>query len=149
EVAGAEAAKVGAAAVLLAPGIPLLFMGEEWAAPQPFLYFTSHGDPELGRAVTAGRRREFERFAWHGEVPDPQDPATFASSRIDPGDASRSPHRGVLALYRRLLELRRTHPALRGRDRGARSRASADEASRTVVLERWSDDGRRLALLLA
>ena len=52
----------------------MLFQGEEWAASTPFLYFTDHPDPELGRAVSEGRRREFPVLEGATEVPDPQDP---------------------------------------------------------------------------
>ena len=54
--------QIAAALVLTAPFVPLLFQGEEWAASTPFLYFTDHADPELGRAVREGRRREFAGF---------------------------------------------------------------------------------------
>ena len=62
--------------------MPLLFQGEEWGATTPFQYFTDHADPELGRAVSVGRRAEFAAFGWE-HVPDPQDPGTFARSRLD------------------------------------------------------------------
>lgn len=148
DIAGPEAARLGAAAVLLAPGIPLLFQGEEWAASAPFPYFTSHDDPALGRAVTEGRRREFESFAWQGEVPDPQAEATFARAVIDHREREKPPHRNILALYRELLALRRTHPALSGEDRASRLAAHADDPARVVTLERWRNDAR-LVLLLA
>src|SRR5439155_717104 len=70
-------------AVLTSPFTPLVFQGEEWAASTPFQYFTDHADPELGRAVSEGRRREFEAFGWRSElIPDPQDRATFERSRL-------------------------------------------------------------------
>jgi maltooligosyltrehalose trehalohydrolase len=58
-------------------------MGEEWGASTPFQYFTCHGDEELGRAVTEGRRREFADFGFDAtDVPDPQDAATFERSKL-------------------------------------------------------------------
>ena len=66
-----EALKVAAAACLLAPNIPLLFMGEEYGETAPFQYFTDHGDPALVEAVRKGRRAEFASFAWEGEVARP------------------------------------------------------------------------------
>ena len=147
-IAGIDAAKVASATVLLAPQIPLLFMGEEYAAPQPFPYFTSHGDPALAKAVTEGRRREFAAFAWQGEVPDPQDEATFASAVLRLEDRARDPHRGVFAWYRGLVDLRRTHPAFRGDQRQTRTRVGCDERAQAVWLERWNHgDGRVLGLL--
>ena len=73
-----------AAAALLTlagPFTPMLFQGEEWGASTPFQFFTSHPEPELGEAVSLGRRREFEAMDWgDSEVPDPQDPATYRRS---------------------------------------------------------------------
>ncbi|HWV38997.1 MAG TPA: alpha-amylase family glycosyl hydrolase, partial [Vulgatibacter sp.] len=149
-LAGVQASKVGAAAVLLAPAIPLLFMGEEYAAPQPFPFFTSHGDPDLARAVTEGRRSEFAAFSWAGEVPDPQDEATFASAVLRLRDRREPPHDGVLAWHRALLELRHLHPALGGKDRRERMIVRAYDEDRVVTMERWSEDGRsRLLAILA
>ncbi|HET9443431.1 MAG TPA: malto-oligosyltrehalose trehalohydrolase, partial [Acidimicrobiales bacterium] len=105
--------QVAAALVLTSPFVPMLFMGEEWGAGTPFQYFTDHDDPDLGEAVTAGRRREFAAFGWEpDEVPDPQDPATFDRSRLDWAEAELEPHAGLLEWHRRLLRLRRRHPEL-------------------------------------
>ncbi len=102
-----------AAVVLTAPFVPMLFQGEEWAASTPFAYFTDHGDPSLREAVRAGRRAEFASFGWDpDQVPDPQDPATFGRSRLDWSEAAGSPHREMLAWYRRLIQLRRDYPEL-------------------------------------
>lgn len=137
--------KLAATVILLSPGIPMLYMGEEYAAPQPFPYFTSHSDPDLARAVTEGRRREFEAFAWQGEVPDPQLPATFESAVLDTSDHTRSPHDETFALYRELLQLRRSHPALRGDQRQTRTKASS--LGDTLLVERWAGSGERLLLV--
>jgi maltooligosyltrehalose trehalohydrolase len=99
--------RLAAALVLLAPFVPLLFMGEEWGETNPFLYFTSHGDPALAQAVRDGRRREFADFAWAGPVPDPQAEETFRASRPDPRRAAEPGHRELLALHRNLLRVRR------------------------------------------
>jgi maltooligosyltrehalose trehalohydrolase len=106
------------ACVLLGPQAPLLFMGEEWAASTPFLYFCDHG-PGLARAVRDGRRAEFARFAAFADpaarsrIPDPNARATFAVSRLDWRERERSPHRERLALVTRLLRLRRERLAPR------------------------------------
>ncbi|MBI2834776.1 MAG: DUF3459 domain-containing protein, partial [Acidobacteria bacterium] len=100
-----------------APETPLLFMGQEWAASTPFLFFTDH-HPELGRLVTEGRRMEFSRFkAFANEetrarIPDPQAVSTFESSRLFWDELAHALHAAVLELYRALLRLRRTEPAL-------------------------------------
>ena len=56
--------KIAAALVLTSPFVPMLFHGEEWGASTPFLYFTGHQEPDLARAVSAGRKREFAAFGW-------------------------------------------------------------------------------------
>ena len=126
-----EALKVAAAAVLLGPLVPMLFQGEEWGASTPFRYFTDHHDPELARAVSEGRRREFAAFGWKPEdVPDPQDPAGFEVSKLDWSELGKPPHAEVLAWHRELIRLRRrvggTHDvARRGRVRPQRQRGGA------------------------
>ena len=117
------AAKAAAALLLLAPETPLLFMGEEYAEPAPFQFFTDYGDENLQKAIVEGRQREFEDFGW-GETPNPQDPETFARSRL-----TWKQDEEMLAWYRQLLEIRRkfvTHSA-----RTCRARLSDGE----IVLE--------------
>ncbi|HEX4643272.1 MAG TPA: malto-oligosyltrehalose trehalohydrolase [Candidatus Acidoferrales bacterium] len=77
-----EAQKLAAGMILLSPFVPLLFMGEEYGEPAPFLYFTSHSDPELIEAVRRGRRKEFSEFGWSGDAPDPQSESAFTASRL-------------------------------------------------------------------
>jgi maltooligosyltrehalose trehalohydrolase len=107
------ALRLAAALLLLSPYVPLLFMGEEHGETNPFLYFVSHGDPALVEAVRQGRREEFASFGWTGEVPDPQALETFEASRPDWERASSGEGKHLLTLYRDLLRLRRTEPALR------------------------------------
>lgn len=109
-----DAAAFRAATVLLltAPQTPLLFMGQEWGASTPFLYFTDH-DHELGRKVTEGRRREFEAFESFRasdvrvRIPDPQALETFERSRLRWGERASAAAQGLLRLHRALLSLRR------------------------------------------
>jgi maltooligosyltrehalose trehalohydrolase len=99
------------ACLLLAPMIPMLFMGEEFAASSPFLYFCDFA-PELAKAVASGRRREFRRFAALPdalEVPDPNAVSTFEASKLHWDERDRSPHRERMALVRKLMALRRKH----------------------------------------
>jgi maltooligosyltrehalose trehalohydrolase len=103
----------GAALVLTSPFTPMLFMGEEWGATTPWPYFTDHTDPDLAEAVRQGRRREFAEHGWSAEqIPDPQDAATVRSAVLDWAEPRRAPHADLLAWYRELIRLRRTHPAL-------------------------------------
>ena len=110
-LANPEVIEAVTAVLLLAPTTPFLFMGEEFAAAQPFLFFCDFG-PELANAVTEGRRREFAGFARFADpavresIPDPNAVATFAASVLDWNALKRDPHRNVLALHRRLLALR-------------------------------------------
>ncbi len=106
---------VAAALVLTSPFTPMLFMGEEWSAGTPWQFFSSFPDAELGRLVTEGRRREFAAHGWHdgSEIPDPQDPRTVESSRLDWAEPGREPHRRMLAWYRSLVALARALPELR------------------------------------
>lgn len=98
---------------LAGPFTPMLFMGEEWAASSPFQFFTSHPEPELGKATAAGRITEFELMGWDpDEVPDPQDPETFRRSKLDWDELSEGRHAVVLDCYRRLGRLRRELPQL-------------------------------------
>jgi maltooligosyltrehalose trehalohydrolase len=113
--------RLAASLMLLAPHLPLLFMGEEYGEEQPFLFFCSFLDPNLVEKVRAGRRQEFSTFAWQGEVPDPQAEATFAASRLTWSWPEGSSHAGLRRLYRDLLVARRRWPALRDyRRRSAR-----------------------------
>ncbi len=103
---------VAAAAVILSPFTPLLFMGEEYAETAPFPFFVDHSDPELLDATRAGRQAEFASAEWDRPVLDPASKATFAAAVLDPSQAARSPHREVLAAHRELLRLRRALPVL-------------------------------------
>jgi maltooligosyltrehalose trehalohydrolase len=106
------ARRVATSLLLLSPYVPMLFMGEEWDAQTPFLYFTSHEDAGLIEAVREGRRREFAGFAWSDDVPDPQDAATLARSRLDWSAAATPAGVAALALHADLLAMRREEPAL-------------------------------------
>jgi malto-oligosyltrehalose trehalohydrolase len=106
-----EAMRALAATYLLLPQIPMLFMGEEWLASQPFPFFCDFG-PELAATVRAGRRAEFARFAQFRDeatretIPDPTDEETFRSAKLDWGERYKEPHRSQLAWYRRILAVR-------------------------------------------
>jgi maltooligosyltrehalose trehalohydrolase len=147
-----EPAAYRAATVLLlcAPQTPLLFMGQEWAAPEPFLFFTDH-ETGLGRRVTEGRRREFRRFsafvdpAQRGRIPDPQAVSTFDRSRLDWERREEEPHASALRLHRALLQLRREETLLR-HSAGRRVRVTAvGEDALAVELE---DAGRALLVVV-
>ena len=105
---------LGSAMVFASACIPMIFQGEEWAASSPFQYFTDHQDEELGKAVVTGRREEFAAFGWDpGDIPDPQDPATFERSKPLWEELEHEPHTSVLAWYKGLIRLRRELPVLK------------------------------------
>lgn len=108
--------RLAAAAMLLSPFTPMLFMGEEYGSQAPFPFFTDFNDRELIAAVRAGRKAEFAAFSWDGEPPDPQSPTTFDSAVIDWDARNDARHGPVLALHRRLIELRRTAAGIHSAD---------------------------------
>jgi maltooligosyltrehalose trehalohydrolase len=137
------------ALLLLSPQIPMLFMGEEWGATAPFLFFTDHNE-ELAPLVTAGRRKEFAKFAAFQDpakrerIPDPNAEGTFRASIPDPVEAARPPHDAVLALHKHLLALRREHiiPRLPGT-----KALGAQAVGEKAVLARWQlGDGSLLTI---
>jgi maltooligosyltrehalose trehalohydrolase len=121
---------------LCGPFTPMLFMGEEWAASTPFQFFTSHPEPELGKATAEGRISEFARMGWDpATVPDPQDPETYRRSKLDWSEATTGRHAVLLEVYRDLARLRRSEPALT--DPAFTSvECTADEDSRVFTMRR-------------
>jgi maltooligosyltrehalose trehalohydrolase len=137
--------QLGCAALLTMTGpfTPMLFQGEEWAASTPFCFFTSHPEPELGRVTAEGRFEEFERMGWDPDVvPDPQDPETFQRSKLDWDEPTSGLHARLLAAYRRLADLRRTHPDLTD-PAFASTSCTIDEDSRVFRMRR----GRLLVVI--
>ena len=147
--ADAKALRTAVGCMLLAPSIPMLFMGEEFASSSPFLFFCDFG-PELAEAVTRGRREEFGRFerfrdpAVRESIPDPNALATFERSKLAWRDALRPEGASELAFYQRCLAARREHvmPLLPSIARGGRFRVEGDHLRVDWALA----DGRRLAL---
>jgi len=137
----ADMCRLMAAAVFVSPYLPMLFMGEEWAETNPFLFFISHTDKELASIVNKGRKEEFAYFNWQGEPPDPRLEKTFRESILQWNLRESEPHLSMFAYYRRLITLRKTQPALHNTDR-KRTKAEADETSKMLKLLRWSDEQR-------
>jgi maltooligosyltrehalose trehalohydrolase len=134
--------------LLFLPMTPLIFMGQEWAARSPFLYFTDH-EPELGRCVSEGRRDEFKQFAAFSDparraaIPDPQAAATFERSRLRWDERIAQPHRRVLALYRNAIAFRRHDPVMVETDR---SDLDATAIGDVIVVRRSGPSGERLLM---
>jgi maltooligosyltrehalose trehalohydrolase len=135
-----EALKLAAGLMFVAPALPLLFMGEEYAETAPFQFFTSYLDRDLAAAVRRGRAAEFSRFAWQGQVPDPGDPATFVRSRLNQALVQAPRHHALREYYRAWLALRRTHPALGARHKPL-ARAELDAAGAVLTVHRRTPGG--------
>ena len=146
--ASAEAHLAAAMLLLFLPMTPLLFMGEEWAASSPFLYFTEH-EADLGAAVTRGRRAEFAGFegfadpALRDRIPDPQALSTFERSRLDWSERARPPHAHVLDVYRRMLALRASDRVLSA---PSRARTACEVRGSLLVVRRWVGPDERTLL---
>ena len=146
-----EALRAIASVYLLLPEIPMLFMGEEWNASQPFPFFCDF-DGELGDLVRKGRREEFAKFPEFQDpetrerIPDPQADETFASAKLAWDDIDKPEHAVWLDWYRRILTVRREAivPVLPGIPRHAgRYEILGDGA----VVVHWAlGDGRELVL---
>jgi len=134
-----EELKLAAGAVILAPFLPLLFMGEEYGDEAPFQYFISHGDPDLVQAVRDGRRREFATFGWQQEPPDPQDEATFLRAKLNHRLRRGGRHRLLWEFHQELFRLRKTMAPLTRLSKD-HCEVTAFESERVLVLRRWSGD---------
>jgi maltooligosyltrehalose trehalohydrolase len=108
--------RLAAALLLLSPGLPLLFMGEEYGEVAPFAYFVDHEDPKLLDAVRRGRAAEHAHDQG-GPVPDPGDPATFSASVLRRDRCIDPMHADLRELYRDLIALRSREPALHNSSR--------------------------------
>ena len=128
---------VKAALALGSPYTGMLFMGEEWGSSSPFQFFSSHSEPELARATAEGRRREFAEHGWAGEIPDPQDPATFERSKLNWAEIDDGEHGQLRRLYRQLITLRHNEPDLADPWLD-HMRVDYDEAARWIVMHRGS-----------
>ncbi len=126
-----EPLRLAAALLLLSPGVPLLFMGEEYAETAPFTYFVDHSDPALLEAVRRGRAAEHPPP--EGKPIDPGDPETFERARLNRARRHEEPYRAHWELCRALLSLRATEPALRRSTREC-ARAHVDGPLVTLLL---------------
>jgi maltooligosyltrehalose trehalohydrolase len=134
QIVGMDCAKVAAGIVLTAPFVPMMFQGEEYAASTPFLYFADHEDPEMAKAVSAGRKKEFAAFGFgEMEVPDPEKRETFEHSKLNWDEVEEGCHKEMLEWYRALIHLRRRSISLNDGDLG-----------HTTV--RYSEEGRWLTM---
>ena len=148
ELVPAEPLEAALAVLLLTPGPPLLFMGEEWSSRRRFPFFCDFKG-ELAEAVRKGRREEFaEAYArFHDDVPDPLSEDTMRMARLDWNSVEAPEHRARLDLVRRLLEARKAHitPRLPRLRRGHGQAKAADG----LVTARWMFDGGETLAIVA
>ncbi|PSR53517.1 malto-oligosyltrehalose trehalohydrolase [Adhaeribacter arboris] len=146
ELVSFEMQKLLAGAVLVSPYIPMLFMGEEYAEPNPFLYFVSHTDPDLVEAVRKGRKAEFAAFHALGEAPDPQSEDTFHRSKLQWDLITQDQHQVLFRYYQALISLRKQHPALKQLNRQQLD-VVYNEDTKTLLLHRWHENQHVLCLM--
>lgn len=133
---GMEAAKVALGIVLTAPFVPMLFMGEEFAASSPFLYFADHEEEEMRRLVSEGRKRDFACFGWdESQIPDPEDVSTFNRSKLKWSEIHQGEHAEMLDWTTKLIHLRRTTVALNDGDLG-HLQVECREPERFLIMRR-------------
>jgi malto-oligosyltrehalose trehalohydrolase len=142
----------GVAIILLSPQIPLLFMGEEWASAEPFLFFCDF-EPSLADAVCEGRRREFSHYpefrdaAARERIPDPTMPSTFERSKLDWAASTDPTHAVWLERYRRLLEIRSREIVPRLSGLGGPAGRYRVLGANSVTVEWQMSDGSTLELI--
>ena len=142
--------RAASALLLLSAATPLLFMGQEWAASSPFLFFTDHV-AALGNAIREGRRREYRHYAAfadeasHAQIPDVQSESTFLACKLDWAERERNDHAATLRFYRELLHLRRSEPSLRSNQPGFSEAFVLHED--VLLLHRLAEKGSALVLV--
>lgn len=124
--------------MFFSPYLPLIFMGEEYGEKNPFLFFTDYGDPELKKAVSEGRKKEFEKFTWN-HVPDPQDPKTFYASKLTSKSNWKEENWELFTFYKDLIALKRSHPILRTLDKNQLI-VEVKEKEKIIRITRWNQD---------
>jgi maltooligosyltrehalose trehalohydrolase len=141
-----EDLQLAAAALILSPFLPMLFMGQEYGERAPFLYFVSHSDSDLIEAVRTGRRKEFKSFEWHGEQPDPQAETTFLRSKLNHDLRNHAQHRAIHDFYRELLRLRKSTPPLRN-PRYQDCAVHFIEETGVIAVRRWQASQQALTIM--
>jgi len=136
QIVGIDRAKVAAGIVLMAPFVPMIFQGEEFAASSPFQYFADHEDPEMAKSVKNGRQGEFAAFGWNpDDIPDPGKKETFERSKLKWDEIHEGRHAEMLEWYRKLIHLRRNSASLNDGDMG-HVNVQFDEKKRWLTMER-------------
>ncbi|MFZ0455141.1 MAG: malto-oligosyltrehalose trehalohydrolase [Ignavibacteriaceae bacterium] len=141
-----EEAKLAAAALIISPYIPLIFMGQEYNEENPFLYFVSFNDKNLIEAVRKGRREEFLSFNWIDEVSDPQSEQTFISSKLNWELVNEGQHKILLNFYKYLIKIRKINKAFFSFDR-KNFEIIGNEKDKIVILSRWWKENKITSII--
>lgn len=141
-----EALKLAAGTVLISPYIPFLFMGEEYGEEAPFLYFVSHSDENLIKAIRKDKQQEFKIFEGRGEFQDPQSPDSFQKCKLNWEKQTAGKHKILWEWHQHLIKLRRTIPALKKLDKTSLE-VSSIEPEKILFLRRWTDDSQIFCIL--
>lgn len=136
-----EGLKLAAAAVLLSPFIPFLFMGEEYSESAPFYYFVSHSEEDVIKMVQQGKQEEFAAFLDRGEVQDPQDPNTFWKCKLNWEERETGHHQVLWKFYQQLIQLRHSIPALKNLDKKS-LKVICTEADKLLQIHRQSPESQ-------
>jgi maltooligosyltrehalose trehalohydrolase len=139
-----DALKLSAAAVIISPYIPLLFMGEEYGEENPFLYFTDFSDEALAKSVDEGRKKEFSHFGWPGEPPHPQAYDTFSRSILS-WDIESGNRKQIMLLYKHLIQLRATNPAFQAPGREGLDIKIYEAGA--IIMKRFSGPAQSVVIL--
>ncbi|MCG6552683.1 MAG: malto-oligosyltrehalose trehalohydrolase [Candidatus Magnetominusculus sp. LBB02] len=142
-----EAVKLAAAAVILSPFVPMLFMGEEYGEDAPFQYFVSFSDNALINGVRKGRKSELKEFQKKGSPPDPQDEDTFLRSKLNWEKRDEGSHKTLLNFYKALIRIRKDTPAISSLNT-ARMEVEGHEGKKIAAIKRWLDDDAESVLCL-
>lgn len=134
-----EAQKLLAGALMISPFIPLIFMGEEWAATNPFQYFIEHGDEALIKSVKKERELEFASSHGKGDLPDPQHEEAYEISKLSWNSLKIKKKARMFAYYQQLIRLRKQLPAFSLLNR-KQLIVNYNEEAETITLQRWYGD---------
>jgi maltooligosyltrehalose trehalohydrolase len=141
-----EALKLAAGAVFISPFVPFLFMGEEYGETAPFYYFISHSDPELIEMVRKDKKEEFKHFEGRGEYQDPQGEETFNKCKLNWQLQQQGNHKTLWQWHQKLIEMRRTIPALKKLDKNSLEVWSLEE-EKIIFLRRWAENSQIFAIM--
>jgi maltooligosyltrehalose trehalohydrolase len=137
--------KAAAALMICAPNLPMFFMGQEYGASTIFTYFTDFQDRDLAKAVSEGRKKEYEGFLDEGFI-DPQSQEAFDSSKLDWREVEEPQHQELLKFHRDLLALRRHHKSLSNCRKDLTS-VEFNQTERWITIERRDDCGERAIIV--